>query len=151
MMQAGQHDLVAACGIHCGECELYRAKEEPKIKEYLLARGFAAEKIPCPGCRAITGHCPVIPAVCATYTCINGRGHRFCYECSDFPCPRLNPAADRANILPHNLKVFNLSYIQNHGLDKFLSASSSFRSLYYQGKMAIGSGPQLEAAPEEKP
>jgi hypothetical protein len=151
MQQTDPYDLVAPCGTHCADCELFRARDDAKVKEYLIKRGIPAEKIPCAGCRAIAGHCPVIPAVCATYTCAVERGVRFCSECRDFPCPRLNPAADRAAVLPHNLKLFNLCYLQQHGLDAFVQASAGFRALYFQGKMAIGSGPQIEAAAGDKP
>jgi hypothetical protein len=60
------------------------------------------------------------------------------------PCSRLNPAADRANILPHNLKAFNLCCIQRQGLAAWLAQAPDIQRRYYAGKMAIGKGPQLE-------
>jgi len=65
-------------------------------------------------------------------------------ECGDFPCSRLNPASDRAEILPHNLKAFNLCYIQKHGLEEFAQHAAEFKNKYYKGKMAVGKGPQME-------
>ena len=57
-----------------------------------------------------------------------------------------NPAreADRADILPHNLKVFNLCFIQRHGLEEFLKKAPGIKRRYYRGKMAIGQGPKVD-------
>lgn len=141
-----QQALVAPCGIHCGLCELYLARDNPQVKAFLISRGIPESKIPCDGCRANQGHCPVHPGECATYACIQSKGHSFCHECDDFPCNRLQPAADRAEILPHNLKVFHLSVIKNQGIDRFLDQASEFKKKYHRGKIEIGNGPHL---PEE--
>ncbi|WP_353740044.1 DUF3795 domain-containing protein [Desulfoscipio gibsoniae] len=82
--------------------------------------------------------------MCATYACVTGRGLDFCFECPEFPCAKLNPAADRADVLPHNIKLFNLCCIEKQGLAKFLEKLPEIRQRYYQGKMIIGKGPQLE-------
>ncbi len=56
----------------------------------------------------------------------------------------IDPAADMASILPHNIKVFNLCYIKEHGLSKCLEKASEIRRKYFTGKMIIGKGPQIE-------
>ena len=99
--------------------------------------------MPCAGCRNIEGKCPIIQGTCSTYTCVKEKGVEFCYECGDFPCAMLQPASDRAAVLPHNLKVFNLCSIQNKGLDRFIQDYAEIKRKYYQGKMAIGKGPQV--------
>jgi hypothetical protein len=134
----------APCGIDCSDCELFRAKDDPALMEALIAKGLKRESLPCPGCRPAKGLCPVIAGVCVTYACVEKRGVEFCYECPDFPCEKLNPAAHRADILPHNLKAFNLCFIQRHGLEEFLRAAPGIRRRYYRGKMVIGRGPQVE-------
>ncbi|HNX97446.1 MAG TPA: hypothetical protein PKK12_07185 [Candidatus Aminicenantes bacterium] len=55
----------------------------------------------------------------------------------------LHPSADRAEVLPHNLKVYNLCTIERRGLDRFLEEAAESKARYYKGKMVIGSGPQL--------
>jgi hypothetical protein len=59
---------------------------------------------------------------------------------ADFPSNRLQPCAD---VLPHNLKVFNLSLINQIGLKAFTERSAEIKMKYYRGKMAIGNRPQL--------
>lgn len=135
-------NLVAPCGIDCGICEPHACAEDPKLLEALVARGIPREKLPCPGCREVQGMCPVLPDRCATYTCVTGKGLSFCHECAEFPCTMLQPSADRANVLPHNLKVFNLCTIRRAGVEAFVAASPDIKRRYYQGKMAVGRGPQ---------
>lgn len=136
-------DLVAPCGIDCGICEMYICKDNPQMLEYFLSKGYSKEVLPCKGCAAVKGKCPVHTTDCATYKCVKDKKVSICSECGDFPCGKLLPAADRANILPHNLKVFNLVTIQRIGLEEFTRVSSQFKELYYKGKMVIGAGPKL--------
>jgi len=137
-------NLVAPCGIDCGTCELYICKDDPQLYSYLLKRGIPEEKIPCAGCRSIEGNCPVITDKCETYVCIKDKKVNFCFDCISFPCNMLQPCADRANILPHNLKVFNLCKIKSKGVEGFINESSEIKLKYYKGKMEVGKGPQLE-------
>ncbi len=144
-MEANENiTLVAPCGIYCGDCPAYLANANPALLEHLVAKGFKREKFPCAGCRPLKGNCPAIESTCETYTCAAKHEINFCFECPEFPCAKLNPAADRADILPHNLKTFNLCYIQNQGLDKWLEKASEIKQRYYRGIMEIGRGPQLK-------
>ncbi len=135
--------MVAACGIDCGNCNLYLAGDNRDFFEALKKRGIPEEKLPCPGCRKAEGHCPVIGEQCATYQGVADKGVRFCHECGDFPCGKLNPASDRAQVLPHNLKVFNLCSIRARGLERFVEESGAIEAKYFKGKMEIGKGPRL--------
>jgi hypothetical protein len=143
MITSERERLVAPCGIDCGICEMHLAGSRPELLESLVAKGIPREKLPCRGCRNIGGECLVIPSTCATFLCTREHGVEFCHECAEFPCARLNPAADRAEVLPHNLKVFNLSVIRREGVAGFVRHSAEIKRRYYQGKMAIGQGPQL--------
>ncbi len=134
--------LVAPCGIDCGMCELYLCKDNQQLFDYLVSRGVPKEKLPCAGCRDIKGFCPVIGGECATYACVTDKNVEFCFECCDFPCSKLHPSADRADALPHNLKMFNLCTIQREGLEGFVALSSEIKKKYFKGKMEIGKGPQ---------
>ena len=145
MTQAERERLVAPCGIDCGICELQGANARPERIEAMVARGIPREKLPCKGCRNIDGNCPVIQGQCATYACASQHAVEFCFQCAQFPCVRLHPSADRADVLPHNLKVYNLSAIRRDGLGAFIQASAEIQKRYYKGKMAVGKGPQLPA------
>jgi hypothetical protein len=136
-------DLVAPCGIDCGTCELNMCKDNPQLLSYSVSRGIPEEKLPCEGCRTVKGDCPVISDKCESYICITQKKVDFCFECGDFPCSKLNPSADRADILPHNLKVFNLCTIKRIGVESFIRESSQIKQKYFKGKMQIGRGPRL--------
>ncbi|SFG93519.1 Protein of unknown function [Desulfotomaculum arcticum] len=148
MKTTGDITLVAPCGTHCADCGAYKVKDAPSMREAVAKRlqnlQINWKGVPCPGCRSVGGNCQFIDGICATYTCVTGRGLDFCFECPDFPCAKLNPAADWADVLPHNIKLFNLCCIKEQGLANWLEKASEIRQRYYQGKMIIGKGPQLE-------
>lgn len=137
-------NMTAPCGISCANCECHTAKNSPPLLNYLIGTGIPAQNLPCDGCRTIKGACPVIGEICQTYLCVKDKGVNFCYECMDYPCEKLNPAANRAEVLPHNLKVFNLCVIKNRGLDKFAEEAGNIKTKYYKGTMAVGRGPQVK-------
>ena len=136
--------MTGVCGIYCAACECHTAKDSPELLKYLVSVGINAESLPCRGCRKGEGDCPAIGGKCETYQCALERKVDFCFECADYPCAKLNPAADRASKLPHNLKVYNLAYIQHQGLEKFADDAPKFKEKYFKGKMMIGKGPQLD-------
>lgn len=136
-----RNKLVAPCGIDCGSCELNMCKDNPQLLTYLASKGIPKEKLPCAGCRDIKGRCPVIGIQCATYVCAAGKGVNVCYDCAGYPCVKLQPSADRADVLPHNTKVFNLCTIKRIGVEKFVEISPEIKERYYKGKMEIGKGP----------
>lgn len=144
MLTEERQKLAAPCGIDCGICELYICKDDPQLYNLMVEKGISKDKIPCKGCRPIEGNCPVIGTVCATYLCIKSKNLEFCYECNDFPCDKLMPCADRANILPHNFKVYNLCKIKNKGIESFIKLSPEIKKRYYKGIMEVGNGPQLK-------
>jgi len=136
--------LLAPCGIDCGICELYLCRDDQALMDSLVSRGIKAEDLPCPGCRAVKGRCPVLPSVCQTYLCVKSQHLDYCFECDSFPCLKLHPAADRAAILPHNLKIYNLCQLQNLGPEEFIERAKENKRRYYEGKMRVGQGPELD-------
>ena len=95
---------MAACGIDCSECNMYKVTMEQDIKaaeslvEWFKSRGWIGEnegaeaimqKNPlCTGCWNITDDCFW---KCGCYNidfrvCCNERQINHCGECSDFPC-----------------------------------------------------------------
>ncbi|MBP2643801.1 MAG: hypothetical protein H6Q67_1688 [Firmicutes bacterium] len=135
--------LAAPCGLYCGECSAYKAKDNPVLLNALVEKGIEREKLPCLGCRQGKGECPAINCECETYKCVENRDIDFCFECTEFPCSRLNPSVDKATALPHNIKIYNLCYIKQHGVTKWLEKASEIQERYFKGKMIIGKGPQL--------
>jgi len=139
--------LIAPCGLDCGICELYTCRNDRQLLENLVSTGIPESSLPCKGCKPLAGKCPLLGDVCATYSCSSNKGHSFCSECSDFPCMKLAPSSDRANILPHNTKVFNLCTIKRDGIDAFIAKARHIKDSYYAGKIVIGEGPVLDKKP----
>ena len=144
MDKSERFQLVAPCGLDCGNCEVYLSRDNPELKAFLINAGIPGDKLPCDGCRPMNGDCAVLPEECATYTCAEGREVKYCSDCGDFPCNHLAPASDQADKLPHNTKVFNLCVIKRDGVEAFIGQSGRIKDAYYKGKMVVGSGPKLE-------
>lgn len=140
--KSGDITMVAPCGTYCGDCAAHKVKDVPSLKEPLTRVGWNGAI--CEGCRALKGCCQFVNGTCETYSCVAGRGLDFCFECPEFPCEKLNPAADRADVLPHNIKLFALCYIKQHGVDKWKEITPEIKQKYFRGDMKIGKGPQLE-------
>lgn len=132
--------MVAKCGLDCSVCELYLCKDNPQLFDYLLAQGIPKDKLPCSGCNANLGKCPVMQGQCETYKCALDKDIRYCFECNDFPCSKLHPLVDGADKYPHNLKVYNLSLIKSQGIDYFLEESQKIKENYFKAKFNLGKG-----------
>ncbi len=144
MITKEEVSLVSPCGIYCAECSMYKAKDNPELKDMLISMGMKAESIPCPGCRAMDGNCPHLESRCENYICAEEKDVLMCFECEDFPCIKLHPAADRANTLPHNIKLFSQLYIQKHGVEAWKKHLPEMRKRYFSGKISFGKGPLLD-------
>lgn len=140
--------LAAPCGIHCGLCPMHRAVGDEGLRKLLSQqRNMPEEKVGCAGCRGVDGHCPVIGEQCVTYVCSLEKGVEFCSDCPEFPCQKLMPCADRADRLPHNLKICSLTLRKMKGEEAWEKAVGQAYSLYYDGKMVVGRGPQPKESP----
>ncbi len=155
MSTTEEKTLAAPCGLSCGHCPCYLAKDDPAVMESLVSRGHNRDKLPCQGCRPLAGKMPYVGCTketifespggtCETYACAVEHGVDFCFECQEFPCVKLQPCADLANNLPHNMKVFNLCYIKHKGLTEWLKKYPEIMPRYFGGKMVICKGPQLK-------
>jgi hypothetical protein len=131
--------LEAPCGIHCGLCKLNQALTDENLRNTIEKMNLKT----CTGCRSIDGHCPVIGEQCQTWVCSQRHGVEFCSECSEFPCYKLAPSSDRADKLPHNIKIFSLSLRKAQGAHEWGKQINKIYDLYFKGKMVIGHGPQL--------
>ncbi len=132
--------LVAKCGLDCSICELYLSRENQELFDYLVSLGIPQNNLPCPGCNHNKGKCSFMIEQCETFKCSEDRDLRYCFECEDFPCEKLQPIADGADKYPHNLKLFNLSVIKSQGIDYFLENSRSIKDKYFKSKFFLGKG-----------
>jgi len=103
-------DLIAPCGMNCGVCSSYLA-----MKNDLKSKGIM--KTYCVGCRPRGKNCAFLKKKCDLLG--NGRV-QYCYECSDFPCRRLNHLDERYRTNYRMSMIENLEYIQEHGITSFL-------------------------------
>jgi hypothetical protein len=138
-------ELTAPCGLDCFNCPVYEENITDEIKRKIVAEtGAKEEDVTCKGCIGQKGSFSWMPS-CVTYECVMAKGLRFCFECGDFPCFKLQPAAEGANYFPHNMKVYNLCRMKTVGVEQWAEAEASdIRKRYFQGKFKVGSGPQLK-------
>lgn len=142
-------ELTAPCGLDCFNCPGYLANDNEEIRkqlatkasEYGISYKKAYEISVCKGCRNEEGICPIgglRTEPCKVFKCVTSKGIESCADCSDFPCDHLHPYADKAAMLPHNMKVFNLALIRKMGLEKWASEKAKLvRNTYFNGKWNI--------------
>jgi len=132
-------NLIAPCGLVCGDCPMHLAKESPGLKISLSDKlGIAVEDVACGCCREEEGitSCKETSSPCHVFTCSREKGVQYCCECTEFPCERYQPYADGANIVPHNLKMYNLGLIKKLGIDEFVAQfAKKTRESYFKGKL----------------
>ena len=131
--------MTAPCGRDCFNCPLYLAKDNDRYRRIIAKKmGIPYEKAICKGCRNENGIIPFFDMreTCKILKCTNGQKINFCCECSDFPCDSLHPLMDKATVLPHNTKVFNLCLIRKLGLEAWAkNKAKSVFDKYYNGKL----------------
>ncbi|WP_319558992.1 DUF3795 domain-containing protein [Marispirochaeta sp.] len=133
---------VAPCGIDCINCELFAENKRPDVWERVAKMTEKSmEEVQCKGCREQEG-CPILED-CQTLACVKENGVDFCYQCTEFPCRRLQPMKQGAERTPHNLKVYNLCRLKQLGMEGFLAESARTRRFYFEGTFVIGAGPTL--------
>ena len=88
---------ISFCGLNCSKCKMLESKE-------------------CQGCRGSieNHHSPD----CKFAPCAKERGHSYCFECSDFPCEKLQEFASDGHE-HHCLAVENLKRMEKIGLEKW--------------------------------
>jgi hypothetical protein len=115
--------LIAACGLYCGACEMYRAvhdndttKQQTLIKAF-NSRGskFTEKDLECDGCLAGERLSPWCRE-CKIKDCDKRKpGETICSsECTDFPCQQLT---DFTAQMPHHLEcIDNLRRLEKVGI-----------------------------------
>ncbi len=134
--------LTAPCGLDCFNCTFYLAHEDPdamaQLEEWSKEYNVPIDKMLCRGCKAADGQIPLHKHLfgaehhCDAYECSKEKGVDLCCECQEFPCDHLHPYADRAQELPHNIKVFNLCLIKRIGLEQWAKTkAANVRKTYF--------------------
>lgn len=100
MLKLDDQNLIAPCGLYCGEC-----------------LGFQDRR--CNGCLSRKGLCLKYSKICQIYDCcVNEKKFRFCYECDSFPCKNFKFFVDEYNWIFYVVK--NLERIKETGTKNFL-------------------------------
>lgn len=111
IMKEFDENLVAPCGMNCRICSAYLAYSRNIPRK----RG---KIIHCIGCRPRNKQCAFLKGYCAELS--EGR-IRFCFECKDFPCHRLQRLDDRYRKKFEMSMIENLNEIRNRGITQFLA------------------------------
>jgi hypothetical protein len=98
-------NMTAPCGLDCFNCPLNKALTDDALRRKISeGRNVEYEKAVCKGCRNENGTIGFLNMTepCGVFECITVQGIDFCHQCQDFPCDRLHPYADMAQMVPHN-------------------------------------------------
>ncbi|MCJ7508509.1 MAG: DUF3795 domain-containing protein [candidate division Zixibacteria bacterium] len=122
--------LIGACGLYCGKCFIYLAhinndlEKKAKIAENIsrqVKKEIKPEQIVCEGCHAEDNLC--WGDECKIRACCFEKGHEFCFECEDYPCPVLIDFGKRAE--DYREAVQNLEEMKKIGVEKWLEKQAS--------------------------
>lgn len=105
------YGLIAPCGMNCGLCIGHLRKEKP-----------------CSGCFKIDDENK--PKVCRSCKIVNcdllaETQSGFCFDCEKYPCTRLKNLDKRYRTKYGMSMIKNLTYIKDHGLEKFLKSEEN--------------------------
>ena len=134
--------LTAPCGLACFLCDIHEDNLTDEVAESMHVKfGVPKKEIACKGCRQQDGKHFHLPQGCATLDCVKAKGVTLCSDCNDFPCAFLAPMADKAALLPHNIKLYNLCRIKKVGLERWIEEEAGqIRKKYFTAKFVMGRG-----------
>jgi hypothetical protein len=97
--------LIAPCGMNCRLC-----------------RAYIREKNACPGCRVDDRLKPKTRALCRIKQCemLKSADLRYCFECREYPCDRLNQLDKRYRTNYGMSMIDNLNNIKQFGIRNFV-------------------------------
>jgi len=103
MANKNNWNLVALCGLYCGECTAFLSKE-------------------CGGCRSNQGLSREYRKHCKIYHCANSKNLKICLDCKEFPCKVFEFfKAERLEDSSWFLDTWsNMKHIKETDLTKFL-------------------------------
>jgi len=142
-------ELTAPCGLDCFNCDMYEENLTGERRDALsLALEIPKESVGCKGCRASKGKRLGFES-CATLECAGKKKVEFCFPCAEFPCSKLQPAADGADSDPHNMKLFNLCRMKAVGVDRWATEEApEIRRRYFHGSVVAGQGVVMKPDPK---
>ena len=97
-MTIDYRQMTSPCGLDCFNCPAHLAMEDDEQRaRWSEITGKPLDEAFCRGCRNEGGAISLFGRTepCAVWTCIHGKGHEHCCECTAFPCDNLQPYADR--------------------------------------------------------
>jgi hypothetical protein len=107
--------LVAPCGMNCAICSAYLAMKYDLKREGIM-------RMYCAGCRPRGKNCAFMKKSCEKL----GKGLiKYCFECADFPCPRLKHLDKRYRTFYRMSMIENLESIREHGITLFLEKEAA--------------------------
>ena len=110
MLNIMKIELIAPCGMNCGICSSYLALTND-LKQTTI-------RIPyCSGCRIRNKQCSFIKKRCDK---LLKNKIKYCFECEDFPCKRLQDLNKRYRTYFRMSMIENLENIKKVGIEKFL-------------------------------
>ena len=132
--------LIAPCGMNCGICSGYLAWSHSNRKQ----RGKIYH---CTGCRPRDKKCAFLKRQCPS---LLNRRIEFCFECSDFPCRRLQHLDERYRKNYKMSMIENLEEIRRGGIEAFLEAQQAkYRCARCEGVVCVHSGRCYDCEPTE--
>jgi len=114
-------ELVGACGLYCGECEIYLAhiNRDGEMKRSLaerISRSFgknvSPESVVCQGCKSEL----CWDEDCEIRMCAVAKGVDFCFECPDYPCDKLKNFYDNG----YQKARVNMEGMRKIGVERWL-------------------------------
>jgi hypothetical protein len=125
-MKKNISDLVAICGLYCGNCPYYlasRRRDDAQLEKISKESGIPVEKIRCGGCLSSNPSSHCITCKQGFRECAAAHKVTWCFQCNDFLCKRLE---DFLNIhivdgKSHHAKIIeNLEFMKTHGIEKWV-------------------------------
>jgi len=104
-------ELIAPCGMNCHICSAYLA-----FKNNIKSVGIRTPY--CIGCRPRDKNCAFLKKRCDLLQ--NGQV-KYCYECKEFPCKRLQHIDNRYRNQYRMSMIENLEYIKENSIHHFLT------------------------------
>jgi len=126
-MEEKVEHLVGICGLYCGSCPSYLAHRNNDVatqEKMSRALGRPAEDLRCDGC--LSGRVSVHCKECTPgfRRCASEHGVTYCFECTEFPCGRLEVFKDAHVVkgVSHHARVIeDLAEMKAHGLASWVA------------------------------
>ncbi|MBE0634908.1 DUF3795 domain-containing protein [Candidatus Bipolaricaulota bacterium] len=114
-------NLEAFCGLYCGACYTYVARQRGTLADHAASRGRPLEDAKCNGCRSgvLSSSC----RDCTLRDCAQERGLTSCGDCFDMPCDELLRIT---KLLPHLVEIVgNLERLREVGSAEWLDEQAA--------------------------